>query len=984
MEGIIISAKTKKIFIYISAALLVYSIIGFLVIPAVLSNQIPKITQEKLGRASQVKEVKFNPFTMEFDLQGLELKNQDPSTFVSFDRFYLDLAIFRSIFSLTLTFDRVMLNQPYISVKRDKKGSFNFTDLIENKNPKEPEEPTDEEVFPVTIAKLSISETKFDWEDDFFIHPQKETIYPLNINADNLTTVKNKHSDLGFSLAFASGGTFDWNGKLELSPLNSTGKIKLDKMGFKKVWQLFVQDSVNFEILKGSELVELDYKLKDTDKGLQFLINEAHVDIFDVQLAEKGKPDPLINIPDFKISGIALDLLKKNVTIAKVSAKKAHFKAWLDANGEINYQQLFASNSEKKPNPKQNSNTENNEAPWSVLVKKIELGDMAFDFIDKSLAGDPAHINISKLNINATELSTKPGAELPFDLGLTLNDSGQLKIKGNAILAPFSSKLEINTTDIALKDFQPYVDSFAKLNIISGLFNANVNVSLKQEENKPLDLVIQGDSHIAELNTKDKISNKDFLNWKQLKLNKIDLNLAKNSYLIDSVVIEEPYSRVLIRKNKTINVTDIVKETKNEKEDSKDEKQATTKEEDKNKPTFKIGQIDIVEGISDFSDMSLILPFSAHINHLKGKITGVSSDKNAVIKTTLTGRVANLAPVNIKGKISPDSGNSNFDLDFKSMPLPLMTPYMAEFAGRKIEKGNMSLTLKYKIQNKALTASNNLLIDQLVLGEKVDNPDAVSLPLGLAIALLEDADGKIKLDMPITGSIDDPQFSIGSLIFDTLVNVLTKIVASPFNAVASLIDSEEDISKITFLAGKSDLDEKQQKKLDQLADALSKRPALKLEIKGAAFSKDDWPQLQVEALNKKLLKIQAEELTKESGKKVLPENVEQSEDESQRVLADLFIKKFPKLADRSLFGTPRLINSEDDFYEVAQSKLASKIPPNPERLEKLAVARAQKIAKHLSSKKLSVERVFLLNAVVDPQEKDAGNEIAASLNLTTN
>jgi hypothetical protein len=983
MKDIVISEKTKKIAIYVAAALLIYSIIGFLVIPAVLSNQIPKITAEHLNRTSTIKEVKFNPFSLELDLQGFKIKNKSPSTrtFASFDRLYVNLAVLRSIFSLTPTVDRIMIKQPYAFVKRDKKGAFNFSDLISD-TPKEEEPPSDEGIFPVTLTKLTLSEGKLDWEDDFYNHPQKETIFPLNLNADNLTTVENKQSDAGINIGLASGGNLNWNGKLQLTPLNSTGKIKLDKLAFQKTWELFVQDSVNFEVLKGSELVELDYELMDSEQGIQFLINDAHIDIYDVKIAEKGNTDPVISIPDFKISGIAFDLLKRNVTINKVSAQQAQFKAWLNTEGEINYQKLFATQGEKAPaTPQKKLKATEKEAPWTVSVKQLAIGDFAFNFIDKSLPETPATIDVTDFSFNVADFSTKPGTKLPFDLGLTLNKSGKIKIKGDTVLEPFSSDLVVDVNDMALIDFQPYVDAFAKLSIISGLFNTHVNVAIKQEDNKPLDLIVKGDSHIDDLVTRDQVSNKDFVKWKKLSLNKIDVNLAANSYLIDTVKIEHPYARVLIRKDKSINVTDITKDSGDKKETSEEKEKPSSAEDEANKPTFKITQIDIIEGESDFSDLSLILPFSAHINHLKGKVKGISSDKNAVIKTALKGRVANLAPVNIKGKISPGNGNSNFDLDFKGMPLPLMTPYMAEFAGRKIEKGNMSLSLKYDIKNKKLKASNNLLIDQLTLGEKVDNPKAVSLPLGLAIALLEDSDGKIKLEMPITGSLDDPQFSIGGLIFDTLVNVLTKIVASPFNAVASLIDSEEDISKITFLAGKSDLDTSQQTKLDQLAGALTKRPALKLEIRGSSFSKEDWPELQKEALNKKIIKVRATELSKDSGQKVLPENVEKSEKEDNRVLADLFISKYPKLADKSIFGTPRLIDSEEDFYEVAQAKLASDIPPNPERLQQLAVERAQKIAKHLNAKELSVERVFLLNAVVDP--KDTENQIAATLNLTT-
>jgi hypothetical protein len=315
--------------------------------------------------------------------------------------------------------------------------------------------------------------------------------------------------------------------------------------------------------------------------------------------------------------------------------------------------------------------------------------------------------------------------------------------------------------------------------------------------------------------------------------------------------------------------------------------------------------------------------------------------------------------------------------------MPIITPYMAEFAGRKIEKGNLTLGLHYQISKSQLTASNNLLIDHLVLGEEVENPKAVSLPLDLAIALLEDSDNKIKLDVPITGSLEDPQFSVASIIVDALVNVITKIVTSPFNAIASLVDGGGDISQVAFAAGKSKLSGDERGKLEQLAAALEQRPKLHLEIRGTAFTGFDWPKLQDEALTNKLKAIRAKELKKESGRKVRAEEIELNDEDYQRLLADLFIERYPQLGERSLFGTPKLLEPETgDFYEVARKKLAADLPPDPVRLRDLATDRARAIVKFMSAQGIAVDRMYLLDAQVDPEEN--GPEPASILNLAVN
>lgn len=313
--------------------------------------------------------------------------------------------------------------------------------------------------------------------------------------------------------------------------------------------------------------------------------------------------------------------------------------------------------------------------------------------------------------------------------------------------------------------------------------------------------------------------------------------------------------------------------------------------------------------------------------------------------------------------------------------MPLMSSYMVEFAGYKVEKGKMSLGLKYKVLNDELTASNNILIDQFELGEKVENPRAVSLPLELAIALLKDYDGRIKIDVPLTGSLNNPQFSIGAIVSDALVNALSKVISSPFRALASLADSDEEFSNINFSAGNAVLNKTQYEKLTTLATALKQSPVLILDIKGTAFQKQDWPALREAALYDLLKKARADEINKHTEKKILPEYVTLSNADYKRLLAELFIEKFPTLAKKSLLGQPELINAKSgDFYEVAKQHTALSLKGEQSRLKKLAGQRAQAIASYLVNQSgVPNAQVFILDTVVDT-ETDNG-DIASVLSL---
>ena len=218
-------------------------------------------------------------------------------------------------------------------------------------------------------------------------------------------------------------------------------------------------------------------------------------------------------------------------------------------------------------------------------------------------------------------------------------------------------------------------------------------------------------------------------------------------------------------------------------------KSAHNKQTDLNKPYFKLGKIQVTDGSSDFSDLSLILPFAAPIKSLDGGASGVSSEQKSIVTVALKGNAYDLSPVDVKGEISPYLGDYNVEINFNGLPMPLVSPYMVQFAGYKVEKGKLTLGLKYNVVNKKLTASNSIFIDQFELGEKVENPNAVSLPLKLAVALLKDSSGKIKMDVPITGSLDDPKFSVGAIVVDALMNVISKVVTSPFRC-AGLADRQ--------------------------------------------------------------------------------------------------------------------------------------------------------------------------------------------------
>ncbi|MGZ5052700.1 MAG: DUF748 domain-containing protein [Methylobacter sp.] len=948
----------------------IYTALGFFLLPALIKSELPTLIRQQTGRSASVGSVRFDPFSLRLRLQGFQLQEPDGSLFAGFEDFLLDIAAMNSLGQRCLVINEVALSKPTVRIAKNQNGEFNFNDLIQHKN--QPEQKS-VKIFPASIEKLSIIDGKLDWEDAHFQNPATATVYPINLTVENLTTQADQSSHFNLTLVLSSGGKLDWQGGFSLNPLSSSGHIKLTGLQLPNVRALALQDIMPLG-LQGDGLIEADYQADYAGDKFNLQISQGKFELHNFQLAATPQDPALVKVPGFAAHGIALNLAKHQLSIDNVNAKDADIKAWLNAEGRINYQSLL---------PAANTGTDTAQpqrTPWDICVGNIVLDNFGLSFEDRSLP-KPVVLTAKPINFKLTDFSNKAGASLPFQFSAGFNDSGSIKLDGSAVIQPFTMQAVVNVKDIKLENFQPYVDRFAKMDIIDGALAVDGNLALAKSEQQDIEVKFTGNTVVSDLITRDQIKNKDFIKWQNLALKGIDLAWPANQYSAESLTINKPYARVVIKQDKTVNFSDIIIADK-----TKHPAVTKSAQPESEKPTFKLGKIEIIDGASDFSDLSLILPFSAQIRSLDGGASGISSDQKATIKVDLKGTAYDLAPVDVKGEVSPYKGDYNVKVNFTGMPMPLISSYMVQFAGYKVEKGKMSLGLNYKIVDKQLTATNNILIDQFELGEKVENPNAVSLPLELAVALMKDADGKIDLHVPITGSLEDPKFSISHLVADALINAIGKVLTSPFRMLASMIGSSADLSMVAFEPGDAVLTKQQMRKLDDLVKALKAKPELKLDIKGAAYQEQDWPAVSDDALYDQLKRIKAAEINKQGGRKIRPEYVIISDADYRRLMEQLFVEKFPAMVEKTLLGKVRLIGTKADtdtheFYAIAKDKLSAIIKPEEQRLRNLAAERAQAIANYIVHQGgISNDRVFILDTAIDPKRE--GNGIVSLLSLT--
>jgi hypothetical protein len=949
----------------LTGAVVLYALAGFYLLPYVVHSKLPALLAEKTGQQARLRTVSFNPFKFVLELDGFSLSAPDAKALLAFDAFVVDVDTWASLTEQAAVLDSVVLRKPVANIERHADGGFNFREIL----PKDAEAPAEDKKdsgpLPLTIRRLAIEDGQAVWQDAVTGQPQTETLLPVNLTITELTTQSGGRAAFDLGLGLASGGHLQWRGDLNVAQLASKGHIQLEQIVLPKVWLLFLQDLLPVEIADGQLSLQTEYDAALGDSGLALSIHDGAIDVKQLEIAEKGKADALLTIPSIAARGIAADLNKQRVNIASLTSGDASINAWLRQDGKVNYQTLFATQDDASTASAPPAAADSAPPPWQVSLNELTLNNYQIQFTDNT-QGKPVEFQLSGLNFKLQEYSNQPGGKLPLQLATQVNHSGQLNVAGDIVLEPFSGALAVDLKELDLKRFQPYLDKYLNLELVNGDFSGHGNLKLALAEE--LQLNFQGDANLASLITRDKAKNKDFVKWSDLQLRQIDIDLAKQDFKLGKVVFDEPYVRFTIKKDRTTNVDDIVI-PQLAKQDGSPKPAEPKADKPQAEPLISIGKIELKEGKSDFADYSLILPFVAEMNALNGEVDGFSSKQDATAKLALKGKVYDLALVNIKGNYQLQTGDSDIALNFTHMPLPLITPYMAEFAGYRIEKGQMALDLQYRIKKGRLEAKNKVFIDQLTLGEHVENPNAVSLPLHLAVALLKDANGKINLDFPVTGSLEDPQFSVGSLISDVLINLVKKVAMSPFQALGSLLNDKQDYSNVGFAAGSSELSMDEIAKLDQLGKALQSKPELILEVKGMAYQDQDWPVIRFDALKDILKKMKSGEL-RDKGEKVRSEYIELSDDEYKRLLAKFFKEVFPREIDYSLLGKPRIKTQPDaDFYQLARQKLEAIMPPEPQRLNDLAVARANAISKYLMEKAGTDRgRVYILAPELDPPD----------------
>lgn len=953
-------------------AVALYSLLGFLIVPGIGL----RIANQQLGQYSnapaRLERLQLNPFSLEATLWGLHIGEPGQEQ-VAFERLHANLQL-DSLWRGILHLSAVELDKPQAQLLLAKDGTLNLTQLFKLPTRAEPltEEPPSEP-FPLRMDHIKLAGGNLRFED---LRPSEaiEFVYDdLNFELRNLSTLPDDSAEMTLVATGPRGGRIDWNGQISLVPISSSGNLKISDGNMQALWP-YVRDAVPLVLEEGVIDLATDYSLSLAN-STQLLLHNTQIKIAPFAInAPDGRP--LVKLANLEISDTRLDLLKQQVVIGKIRSQQLETWAAREADGQLDWQKLFATSTASSTQQESKKQTEAAPGkPWQVLLRDVQLRDYRVHLADRVPEQDVA-LELGPLDLDLENFDSQGTSPFTLRLDTGLGKQGSLHAEGQAQLNPTTASLKVTSRAIDLRMAQAYLSPLVRIELRSGLLDSELDVAL--DATAPLAFSVTGKAQVNQLHTLDTLKERDFVRWQQLDL--LGLNYRHGDSLsIDKVQLNQPYARFIINEDLTTNVSDLLIAQ------SGDPAPAASAQPAEPAPAspplgIHIGEVTFTDGSANFADFSLTPNFATAIQQLNGRIGTLDSRAQKPASVDVSGKIDRYAPVSVKGSLNPFDPLDSLDIitRFRQVELTTLTPYSGKFAGYRIRKGRLSLDLHYRISQGKLNAENSVVVEQLQLGEKVDSPSAVDLPIRLAVALLKDTEGKIALSLPVQGDLNNPEFSVVPIVWQTLRNLILRAAQAPFKFIGGLVSggAEMDLSTVHFDSGSSELDSSAQAALDLLAGALKERPALRLEVEGISAPSSDGPPLAEQRLQREYQNNYYKILQRRGD--AVPAAVNQLEvppDEQGPLLEGIYrarLKQQPPAEWQELDEEQRAANLRAAILQFwGKSQLLQR---------RLAQARASSIKDYLVERGgLADERVYLLDVGLGQTQADG--RVATALHL---
>lgn len=819
-----------------------------------------------------------------------------------------------------------------------------------------------ERPWTLTLAQVLVDQYTVRMNDQKAAEPTILLGEKVKLSAENLTTEKNRSGKMALSFLLDKKGTVSTRCNVGLDPMKVDGSLEVKNIVLKN-YSPYYRDSILFDIEEGELGLSTTYHYAKKEKDQEIKLSRASLSVERLRLQKRDEPGDFATIPALSVKNTDLDLINKEVSVGEVAAQKGSLLVRRYSDGRLNVTTLFPE--PPKPGPSASSPGEKSvdrpvEKPWLIKIGKVSLDQYSARVEDRSTA-EPVNFIADGINLSAENLSTAKGQKGNISLALRLNQKGTLSLNGPLGINPVFANLKTSLKGIEIRHLQPYFTDRIKIAVEDGSISTTGSLTVNDQEGKGFQVTYKGESSLNNFVSVDKLNSEDFLKWDSLSFENMDVGYNPLYVNINGITLSNFYARVIIFPDGTMNIANIfegeTKKAQNAPLPSAEKKDPAPQPGPQPARNIKIDKITLQGGKLDYADNYIKPNYLTRLDEIGGRISGLSSEEGKTAEVELRAKMDNSAPLEITGKVNPLREDLYVDLavKFTDMDLSSVTPYSGKYVGYSIQKGKLSLELKYLVLNRKLDAQNKIFFDQLTLGDKMESSTATKLPVKLGIALLKDRKGEIDLDIPVSGSLDDPQFSVFSIVIKVITNLLVKAATSPFSLLGSVFGGGEQLEYIEFDYGSYDIRGENEKKMNTLAKILQDRPGVKLEVESHVDMAQDKEGLRRVFFNRKVKAQKLKEMIKKGVAPVPVDEVKIDPPEYAKYLKGAYKEeKFPK--PKNFLGMDKDIPAPE-----MEKLMLTNIVVTENDLRSLATQRSQKVKEVLlKAGQIQPERIFIV------------------------
>jgi hypothetical protein len=921
--------RNRKLLLWAFRLALVYAIIGFLVLPPIVRYEAVTQLSRQLGRPVSIDRVVINPFVLSVSIHGLLIKDPDGQPFVSWDNLYVNLQL-SSFLGHAWVFQEISASRPFIRVRMNRDGTFNFSDLVTKFSTNAPAAKTaPARPLEVHVGRLHIGGATAALADLTPRQPFKRQLGPLDITLNQFRTEPGNKNPYAFTGTTDAGETISWSGFFSLSPLRSEGRLQLFHFSLTKYAPLY-QDLLRFEVRDGSIALDTKYRVEFSATNRVAAVEDLACSLSDFKLGVAGDRRNLVEVPLFSVLDANVDLQNHVANVGAVWLDGARALVQRDPSATVNLVELSrpAASATNAPGGilfllRSVTNAVSlllaSTNQWSATIHEINATNCALHLDDRANPR-PARLDLSDISLTAKDLSNLPGTNFSADFSLRWNTNGAIHIAADVGFQPATADVNVDVDRLDLTTLDAYLASQLNLYILGSEVNLHGTVRLRPQVNNLPVVSFNGDASLEHFRTVDGVLGEDLVKWDALRFNGIVVNLNPPLVAVREIVADNAYARLVVETNHTINLVNVLHPAGAAAPATNGVPPAAAAGTTNPPIQISIGTVVITNTSFHFTDLSVAPPVNLAVQSVDGSIANLSTEELEHGVVNLSAMVDGIGPAAITGTINPLKNTQTNDLKISVQDVDLTpaSPYAGKFAGYGIAEGKLNLELQYQLVGRNLSSKNVITLDHFTFGDKVNSPDATHLPVRLAVAILKDRDGKIVLDVPIGGNLDDPKFHLGKVITRAVLNILEKVATSPFSLLgAAFGGGGEELGWQDFAAGGADLTAADRQKLDSLARALYARPALQLAIAGSIDPEGDREGLERAALDHEIRARLWAKLRKSVRATNSVDQVVVPADERERYVEKLFREAF---AAKKI--TPALVAANSNLVAYAAEQLA--------------------------------------------------------------